>query len=218
LTGAWALWRLLGRRSRPAFGAVTGLWLAAPLGVGVLLAAAQLLPTAELLRESPRAVTAGYDFVMNYSFSPWRLLSLLAPDIFGNPARGQFFGYANYWEDAVYIGVLPLTLALGAAAAGVRSLFQRQTMDRPQPGLPIFLTVAAGVSLVLALGGNTPVFPFLYWNIPTFNLFQAPTRIMLAFVFALALLAGYGASRWPAGPPKGRALYWTRLGAAGRWR
>src|SRR4029450_4428271 len=97
----------------------------------------------------------------------------------------------------------------------IRSLFRRRAAEEPRAGLPLFLTVLAGVSLVLALGRNTPVFPFLYWNVPTFNLFQAPTRMMLAFVFALALLAGYGASRSPAARLEGRALYWTRLGAAG---
>src|SRR5205085_3910702 len=136
-------------------------------------------------RESPRATAAGYDFVMNYSFSPWRLLSLLAPDVLGNPARGQFFGYGNYWEDAAYIGVLPLMLALGAVAAGVRRLLKPRSVDGPQAGLPIFLTVVAGISLLLALGRNTPVFPFLYRNVSTFNLLQASARFFLGFVFAL---------------------------------
>ncbi|MEP7359219.1 MAG: hypothetical protein ABI847_18350, partial [Anaerolineales bacterium] len=214
LTGAWVMWRLLTMARPVRARAATALWLLAPLAVGGLLAGAQLLPTAELLRESPRASSAGFDFVVNYSFSPWRLLTLLAPDALGNPARGQFFGYGNYWEDAIYIGVLPLTLALGAAARALVSVFRRPA-NGARPGLPIFLSGVAAVSFQIALGRNTPVFPFLYWNIPTFNLFQAPTRIMLLFVFALALLAGYAASHWPARPPLGRALYWTRLGAAG---
>src|SRR5262249_8950223 len=80
-------------------------------------------------------------------------------------------------------------------------------------GLPDFLVALATVSLLLGFGQNTPVFPFLYRYIPTFNLFQAPTRILIWLEFALALLAGLGAARRPR--PQGRGLYWTRLGTAG---
>ena len=216
LAGAWCAWRLLAARTTGASARLrTALWCAAPLGVGGLLVSVQLLPTAELLQQSPRATAAAFDFVMTYSFSPWRLLTLAAPDLLGNPARGQFFGYGNYWEDAIYVGLLPLLLALGVVLSGaVRRLRRQKTVPHPGPaGLPAFLLALAGVSLILGLGRNTPVFPFLYWHVPTFNLFQAPTRILIWLVFALALLAGLGAAAWRR--PQGWALYWTRLGAAG---
>jgi hypothetical protein len=231
LGGGWCAWRLLGWRGAPAAArARTALWLAGPLAVGALLAGVQLLPTAELLQQSPRATAASYDFVMTYSFSPWRLLTLAAPDLLGNPARGQYFGYGNYWEDAIYVGMLPLLLGLGGAVTGLTGAVRRLVGAWAHPsrgagaeqgaaqedgpaGLDYFLIGVALVSLILGLGQNTPVFPFLYWHVPTFNLFQAPTRMMIWLVFALALLAGRGAARWRA--PQGRALYWTRLGAAG---
>lgn len=221
LTGAWSLWRLLSTRQMSARQRLsTGAWLLAPVVLGTLLAAIQLLPTAELMRESPRATSAEYNFVMTYSFSPWRLLTLIAPDLLGNPARGVFYGYGNYWEDAVYAGVLPLLLALGTLLAALRAFALRRRTgadtDDPTPvtsGLPAFLAALAGIALLLALGRNTPIFPFFYAYVPTFNLFQAPTRMMIWMIFALALLAGLGADRWQA--PAGRALYWTRLGAMG---
>ncbi len=85
----------------------------------------------------------------------------------------------------------------------------------PQPPnhLIPFLSFILLIALLLALGRNTPIFPFFYHYVPTFNLFQAPARLMLWFVFALALLAGLGADRWA--PPRQWALYWTRLGAMG---
>ena len=217
LAGAWCAWRLLSPGAQ-GFGPRlrTAVWLAAPAGLGAILAAVQLLPTAELLRESPRAVSADFDFVMTYSFSPWRLMTLVAPDLLGNPARGQFFGYGNYWEDAIYVGVLPLLLAITTAGSSLAALVRRrrgQAEHYNLPGLPIFLIALMAVSLLLGLGRNTAVFPFLYWHVPTFNLFQAPTRMMIWFVFALALLAGMGAAAWRA--PQGWALYWTRLGTAG---
>lgn len=204
LLGAWLLWRWATVRRPGALGA-----LAACAGAGALavaLAGAQLLPTAELLRESSRAEAAEYEFVMTYSFSPWRLLTQLAPDLLGNPARGRFYGYGNYLEDAVYVGVLPCLLALGVVAGLLRPRGRREP-------LPMFLAVLLPVTLALALGRNTPLFPWLYAHIPTFDMFQAPTRMMVWWVFALALLGGWGADRWEA--PVGRGLYWTRLGAAG---
>jgi hypothetical protein len=69
------------------------------------------------------------------------------------------------------------------------------------------------IAALLALGKNTPIFPFLFDHIPTFDLFQAPARWNLLLVFSLALLAARGADRWST--PVGRGLYWTRLLTAG---
>ncbi|MGH2524413.1 MAG: hypothetical protein ACRDH2_18045, partial [Anaerolineales bacterium] len=185
------------------------------------------------MRESPRAISADYEFVVTYSFSPWRLLTLFAPDLLGNPARGQFYGYGNYWEDAVYVGILPILLAIGVVLQSIFFTLRRLRKQSPHhpvtlsPLRPVtpaptrhrtstlayFLVLLLLMALVLALGRNTPVFPYFYRYVPTFNVFQAPARIMIWFVFALALLAGLGADLWQS--PQGRALYWTRLGVAG---
>jgi hypothetical protein len=53
----------------------------------------------------------------------------------------------------------------------------------------------------------------LFRYVPTFDMFQAPSRWSLLAVFAVCLLAASGAQHWHA--PQGRALYWTRLGTAG---
>ena len=216
LAAAWCCWRLLSGAGSCASGKVrTALWLAAPVMLGGLLAGVQLLPTAELLGQSPRASAAGFDFVMTYSFSPWRLLTLAAPDLLGNPARGQFFGYGNYWEDALYVCGLPLLLALGVALQTLIREFRRNVpaIFAGPAGLPKFLVALSAISLLLGLGRNTAVFPFLYWYVPTFNLFQAPTRILIWLVFVLSLLAGMGVDNWRR--PQGRALYWTHLAVAG---
>ena len=169
-------------------------WLGAAILAACALAAIQLIPTAEYLIQSQRAAAAGYDFVMNYSFWPWRLLGLVAPDLFGSPVRGDFWGFATYWEDALYIGLLPFSLA-------VYALSRRK-------GTPLIVLIL--LSVLLALGRNTPVFPWLYRHVPTFDMFQAPARFLIWAEFSLAILAGYGAHAWRR--PTGRALYWTRLG------
>jgi hypothetical protein len=205
LVGAWVIWRSLesgGWRSL----VINCAGLAAAGGLAFGLAAPQLLPTLEYLTQSYRAQTLDPELALTYSFWPWRLLGLLAPSIFGSPVSGNYWGYANFWEDAIYIGVLPLLLALVALVRAVRNRGSHSGLSR-------FLAAASLLSIVLALGNHTPVFPWLFRTIPTFGLFQAPTRWMLLFGFSLALLAGAGASAW--GKVEGRSLYWSRLGTAG---
>ncbi|MCX5880079.1 MAG: hypothetical protein NTY44_13345, partial [Deltaproteobacteria bacterium] len=93
----------------------------------------------------------------------------------------------------IYVGVLPFVLAV---IAGVRSLIGREDLRR----LGRLLLGITVVAVLLALGKNTPVYPFLFNHVPTFNLFQAPTRWNLLTVFALALLAGMGAKAWGSPP------------------
>ena len=182
---------------------------------GVSLAAVQLLPTAEYLMQSQRASAIDYEAAMLYSFWPWRLLGFFAPDLFGSPVTGDFWGYATYWEDAIYIGLLPIFLALGVL---LRSVFRRKsetissnppTKNINQRSLALFLLVIIFFSFLFALGDNTPVFPWLYKNIPTFDMFKSPTRFSVWAIFSLVLLAAIGVERWRR--PTGRGLYWTRL-------
>jgi len=205
LLAVWMAWRMMSLRSwRRAASVLVG---AATAGVlAFALAAPQLLPTLEYLRESQRAQSLDPVFAMTYSFWPWRFLGLLAPGLYGSPVSGNYWGFGNFWEDAIYVGVLPLLLAAVAVVRGLRG-------RTPHAGLARTLTVLLVVTGFLALGNHTPVFPWLFRNVPTFGLFQAPTRWMLLFAFALSLLAGAGASAWKRA--EGRALYWSRLGTAG---
>lgn len=210
------------RRVAGVWGLLSFAWLLA-----VLLAAVQIFPTAEYLMQSHRASGVDFEFAMTYSFWPWRLLGLLAPSLFGNPANGDYWGYANFWEDAIYIGVIPLLLACAAILAGASSWIRRKKNRArqasglqpvalggpPRQGrLVLFLSGVILLSFALALGENTPLFPTLYNHVPSFGLFNAPTRFTLWAEFALALLAGVGAHHWRR--PGGRGLYWARLGTA----
>jgi len=202
---AWVAWRSLeGRSFRRLLINAAGVAVAG--GLAFALAAPQLLPTLEYLGQSYRAQSLDTAFAMTYSFWPWRFLGLLAPGLFGSPVSGDYWGYANFWEDAIYVGILPVLLALVAAVRGARGRGRHVRMTR-------FLLPVIAVAVLLALGDRTPVFPWLFRTIPTFSLFQAPARWMLLLVFGLALLGGAGASAWA--KVEGRALYWSRLGTAG---
>ncbi|MBS1250872.1 MAG: hypothetical protein MAG431_02469 [Chloroflexi bacterium] len=248
LAGTWVgFWAWVLGDTKGAFSRMRNMLLgwaryAGAVLIGVGLAAVQLLPTFEYLLQSQRSAAVDYEYAMTYSFWPWRFLTLLAPNLFGNPAHGTYWGYANFWEDAVYIGLLPLLLAFTALSA-LRKRFNLQpptsNIQSPtsniqpptsniqpptsniQPptsniqylSLTVYCLLITVFSFTLALGKNTPIFPWLYAHVPTFAIFQAPTRFTLWAVFALALLAGLGVERWRR--PEKRALYWTRLGTAG---
>jgi uncharacterized membrane protein YfhO len=201
----WVAWQSL-RRGGWSKLSRNGLQLLLAGLLGFILASVQLVPTIEYLLQSHRSTGIDRELALTYSFWPWRLSGLLGPDLFGNPASGTYWGYGNYWEDAIYIGVFPLLMALAAFSRLLRKEKQEQT-------IPAFLLLSSLVGLLFALGKNTPVFPFLFDHIPTFNLFQAPTRWNLVFVFSISILAGFGVDLWKT--PEGRGLYWTRLGTAG---
>lgn len=181
-----------------------GLHFAAAGLLAFALSAIQLLPTAEYLLQSQRASRVAVEAAMAYSFWPWRFLTLVAPNLFGNPAQASFIGYGNYWEDAVYVGIIPLALALAALWGA-----PKKKLSRP---LLIFLAGLILISFLLALGDRTPIFPWLYEHIPSFAMFQAPARFSIWAVFALCLLAALAADKWQR--PAGRTLYWSRLAAA----
>jgi len=179
------------------------------LAIGLGLAAVQLLPTTELMIHSQRAAGVDTNFAMTYSLWPWRLITFAAPDFFGNPGRGDYWGYATYWEDAGYVGVLPLLLAVGAAIG------KKRERKVTWAGLARFWAACAALTLVLALGKNTPVFPFLFRHVPGFNLFQAPARWLAITTIALAALAALGAQSWPSGQRgQRRGALWVVLGIA----
>jgi hypothetical protein len=188
-----------------------------PFLIGIIiagmLAAAQLIPTAEYLIQSQRATEVGYSASVNYSFWPWRLLTLVSPWFFGSPATGDYWFNVYYWEDAIYLGLLPLLVGI----LGIFRLFRiRSKLDwRGLYYLKLgsFGVVILVVSFLLAMGRYTPIFPFLYKNVPTFNMFQGPTRWSLLAVFCLALLGGVGTDYWQR--PTGKGLYWARLATAG---
>jgi len=189
--GCWALFTGWVRRGWKG-ATLTFLTSIAGVMMGACLAAVQLIPTFELLLQSQRAASVNFDLAMVYSFWPWRFLTMIMPNFFGNPAYGDYWGYASYWEDAFYIGLLPISMAFST----LKYFKWRREWTNPNElqnrKRVLFLWVLSIIASVLALGKNTPVFPFLYRNIPTFDMFQAPARYMLWPVFSMCLLSGFG--------------------------
>ncbi len=188
-------------------------WVTAVM-VAVLLSSGQLLPTLEYMHYSQRASGVASEIGLIYSFWPWRILTFFMPNLFGNPSSENYWGYGNYWEDAVYSGAMALPLAIYAifSLRGKR----RQKIDHPNHHFPkgiIFWWVLMLISIFLAFGKNLPFYSSIYDHFFLFNLFQAPTRITIITQFGLAYLAGVGIDSWK--KPMGKRLYWLRLAIAG---
>lgn len=107
------------------------------------------------------------------------IIQFIAPDFFGNPATGNYFGVWNYGEFLGYVGIVPLFFALvGIARKNKTSLFFA--------GLVI-------ISLLLAVKSPLAKLPYIA-ELPLFSSTQ-PTRLLFITDLALAVLAAFGLDR-----------------------
>lgn len=162
------------------------------VALGAALAAVQLYPTLELSRVSERQAGVPYEVATSFSLWPGQLLGIVFPAFFGSQSQGDWWGPGPFWEGVLYVGVLPVLLAL----YGGRLAPRRYTL---------FFAVLAFVGLFLALGKYNPLFPFFFHSFPGFASFQAPARLCLWATFGMAVLAGYG---WEAVVAKPRFSGW----------
>ena len=155
----------------------------AMLALGFLLAAVQILPTIELLRNSMRA-SASYDFFSSFSMPPHFALTMFAPYLFGGGNgllfRAPYVGPTFFGEYVAYVGLLTIMLALLAI------LFKPDVRTK-------FWAITFAVCLLLAFGRFLPfhMYAVIYY-VPVLNLFRVPARHLMEVEFALAVLAGRG--------------------------
>ncbi|HEX9017076.1 MAG TPA: oligosaccharide flippase family protein, partial [Chloroflexota bacterium] len=181
----------------------SGLLLLAIVAVAMGLAAPQLLPFAELAGQNFRSGSATYDQIVGWAYRPLQLLAFVMPDFFGNPThhsyqdlfaakevavtanywgepvRAIFWGTRNYIEGFSYTGILSLLLA--ALALLIRR-------DR-------YTWLFAGLAVMsLALSFGSPLYSVLYSWVPGYNQLHTPFRWIFPYSFAVAVLAGLGAT------------------------
>lgn len=167
--------------------------LAAAAGLGLLLAAPQVLPALELAANSTRGAggptEAGWEFHRQRALQRAEMLLLGDPDAFGSPVDGDHeltrFGIP-YSEHAGFVGLSTLVLALTGLAF-------RRTRHYA------FFGILALVALSIAMGG--PLARWMYFGIPKLGQAGGFTRILSVFTFAAAMAGGFGLDalrRWMA--------------------
>lgn len=159
------------------------------VGTGWLIALPQLLPGLELAKNSIRAIDP-LVVASNASYLPLKnFLTLLAPDFFGNPATGNYFGQAFYDNFYFFVGTGTLFLVLFSL------FFFRQKK------VILFWWLILFFSLVLVL--KNPLGLFLERIL--FLSGGVAARALFMTDFALAALAAWGMEmfqetkrKWPA--------------------
>ena len=151
--------------------------------LGGTIAAAQLLPTLEFIRHSVRS-DLSYQAV-SAGLPLNELVSVLYPGFFGGSPQ--------------YVGIITLVL-VGLAL----------TLAVPRSEV-FFWAGAALVGLLLALGGNTYLYPFFYLFAPGFEAVRQQERAFLVYSFSMAMLAGFGAVVLVGPLSKSARLRYTRF-------
>lgn len=165
----WRLWPLIRRSPRRGLRAVL-----LPLALGIGLSLVQVLPAFDFLRQSHRQPLTWAES-QQYGLLN-RLVALVMPDFFGTPLAGSWWGFDNYNETALYVGIVSLLLVAAAAALGRRR------------GVTRFWLAWGGLGLLWSLGA--PAYGLLY-VLPVFN-GLLPSRAVILFVVATAVLAAIG--------------------------
>ncbi|MCL6646726.1 MAG: YfhO family protein [Chloroflexi bacterium] len=159
------------------------------------LVAFQVLPALELFVHSGRVSGLSNEQVAPYDPPPWAALLLLAPDLLGLPAMGDYRGPVGFWEWCWTVGLVALPLAALARC-----------------GLPVLLF---GVSVALAFLPGLPVVGGMGRLLSGGEWLRGAGRWLVLADFALALLAAAGLARLLALPPASQRRVILRTAAVG---
>lgn len=146
--------------------------------LGILLSSVFSLPVSEHILTSQRQVevlVSGEPFI-----SPINLITLIAPDFFGNDATRNFWGSGDHMDFTLYTGIVTLIFALIGA---------KQYFKKVEIRFAIFLFIT---TLIITIAN--PLSIFLYklgiWGGPSITMNRANFMIN----FSLAILGAYGVS------------------------
>jgi hypothetical protein len=183
LIGMYALYR--GWYSRPRVSKLITrvLWIAFISVTGFLLGAAQILPAIDHVRDSARSRPFDFDLVSAWSM-PWpKFAELIYPNVLGHISIGNVMyywggglypGMGSPFLFSIYVGIAVIALAIGGAFA------------RPRGGRLVLIIVF--FSSLLAIGGHTPLYRWLY-DAGIATSIRYPEKFILMAVFALIIFA-----------------------------
>ncbi len=152
------------------------------------LSAVQLLPFEELSRLSVRAKGLPYTQATTWSICPEDLITFFIPDLYGYQGKLEKYWVNQNWLKSIYLGSMPFLLSL---------FFFLRRERKPQGFLLLIL-----LSLVLAFGGYTLFYPFIYKYVPLFNQLRYPAKFIFLAIFLISLSAGFGYDRFRDGQGK----------------
>ncbi|MEI6154604.1 MAG: YfhO family protein, partial [Deltaproteobacteria bacterium] len=143
----------------------------------VLVSSIQLIPFCELHFNSVRKGGLPYNEAITWSFA-WRdFIQFFIPDFFGYFSNIKSYWLNQTWLKTLYLGIMPFFL----------SILYFVSKDRRKW---VFLLLM-GFSFFLAMGGNNPLYKYLY-QIPPFSSIRYPAKFLYLFFFMIAVTCGLG--------------------------
>ena len=163
------------------------------IALSILIGGIQLIPSVEAFLLSPRGMADGGSTFQRNLLSLTHLITIIAPDYWGNPATYNYFGGNGfYFEKTIFVGVIPLLFAL----YGMFEVRKRTAV--------LFWTCMAIVTLSMGFALPTSWFPYTL-HIPVLSN-SYPTRIFAVTTFSLIVLSVYGLSAFLREPKRIRML------------
>lgn len=152
--------------------------------IGVGLAAIQLIPQQEFVNRSIRSFPFPYEWASAQHLIKEQLKTLISPFYYGDQwvYKGPWPNLAEY---AMYIGLVPLGLALASLLGLVKRGINR---------IPILIFfIVALFALWISFADKAPIdLMYLLWNyVPVYHSLRIPVRHLLLFVFGMSMLAGF---------------------------
>ena len=148
------------------------------LGLGI--ASIQIIPSFEFVEHSVRS-SVPYEHATRGSYPIYGLITSILPHFFGSYITGNFWVSDVPWSIplySLYVGILPLVLFLFAPLS---SLLNRKFY--------VYALTLAIFALLMSLGSHTPFYRLVYY-VPGFDKIRAPSKMIVLWVFAWALIAG----------------------------
>jgi len=147
--------------------------------LAAIIVSVKLLPPAFSLGYGARGVTRGYDYSTSWSIPTSELFNLIVPHFSG--ILENYWGENFFKLDSRYLGILPLML------------FGLAFLYRKKRHIILYFAFFTGITLLLALGKNTPLFRLYYYLIPMANKFRGPSMFFFLTTFGIAVFSGFGA-------------------------
>lgn len=159
--------------------------------IGLLITLPQTVPMWELVQYSERAGSFDTRFNMA-SVSPAHFLTAVFPFLGGFPGFPDKFweqGLFEFWVGTFYLGAMTAIAAPCALACLGRKHSVLSSARRPWIILGCVLVMAG---IILALGENTPIYPWLHAHMPLMNRFRFPAKFLILAIMGLLMLGAAG--------------------------
>jgi hypothetical protein len=155
--------------------------------LGVILAAAQIVPTYEATKHA-WIIGEGEEYTASIALPGIKLMEYIYPEFFGNDIMGrpEFTRGWMHGEYGLFFGRVGILLFL-VGAVGV--LARKTIVLRCRGGILLFAWL---VGITLAVGQATPIFDIVLTLVPPLERFRAPARYMLISHWALVILLAHG--------------------------